>query len=87
MPLVWGIVFYILGMAILYLVIKAAINGSDLAADARRIRNLLEEQYIKPGKDEEEQVVPEEEITVCPACGGALSRQDKECPGCGLAVR
>jgi len=39
------IVFWIIGIFIFYAVVKAAINGSNLAHDANRIRILMEQHF------------------------------------------
>lgn len=76
---------------VLFLVIRAAINGSDLARDVRKIRILLETRSVaehRTGKDETEEVASEaEEESICPACGEELSAGDNECPACGLTLK
>ena len=73
MQFVLGIVLWFIGLWILYLVIRNAIDGSQTAENIRDIKRILSKQYLdannndnhKPKKNYEVLNVPVDE---CPAC-------------------
>ena len=97
MDLGQAIFIWIIGLFALYLVVRAAINGSDLAKDARAIRTILEyrlpinyaddEDNDSEGNDESEAPKTETDDSICPSCGAEVSILDKDCPQCGLSIK
>ena len=88
MQFVFMLIIGLFCIFVLFAIIRAAINGSDLAIDIREIRRIMEQKSSEIEKSEEAEVIPEDgENCICPACGGALSKLDKECPECGLVIR
>ena len=93
---VWLIAFFI-GIFIMYIVIKDAIDNSETAVEIREIKKLLEKRDIV--KDEElkrgdtkEAIILNKEQDIftgekCPACEEPLRVNDKECPSCGLTLQ
>jgi YgiT-type zinc finger domain-containing protein len=85
------ILMAIIGLLILYAVIKSAIDGSETAENIRYIRMILSKQYTET--DDNYSNIPKENfkienipITECPACGEKISSTDKKCPSCGLTL-
>lgn len=93
MELGWTIIIWLISLFALFIVIRAAINGSDLAYDVRLIRKKLEEHLSNDvDEDEDEDDEDDEEAdnpiySECPACGAKLAGTDKECPECGLTIK
>lgn len=94
MPVILNVALLIIGLWIMYMIIRSAIDGSQTAEDIREIRKILSKQY--PVIDDNEKHIPEEnkennvieEIPVeeCPACHSKVSSADRKCPSCGLAL-
>lgn len=77
----------IVPVVILYLIIKAAIDNSQTAANIKDIKRVLYELSNK------QIIEPEEEITLldldynkCPACHAKISEKDEKCPSCGISL-
>lgn len=66
----------------LYLVIRLAIDHSQLAADMQQVRALLAYGLSEDEEYEEEPLIPDE--VLCPMCKKEVSPRAKKCPGCGL---
>ncbi len=87
-----AIIFWIIGLFVLYTVIKWAIDGSETAENIREIRNILSMQY--PNEAQGADTEPDEKLEEtnyiddeCPACHSKVSETDSECPSCGLILK
>ena len=88
-----GVFYWILGFAILYIVIRSAVSSSQATAELRKIRILLQMQYDNSNKskqvsDDSKQYneilnVP---YNTCPACNAIVSEDDNNCPSCGISL-
>lgn len=90
-------VFVVVFIIILYLVIRAAINDSEMAKNIREIRKFLDKDYAKLFKKSSDDSNDELELDdnfellnvaykECPACKGKISPEDKVCSHCGITV-
>ncbi|NLV22324.1 MAG: zinc ribbon domain-containing protein [Syntrophomonadaceae bacterium] len=86
MEFILAIIFWIIGLWILYCVIKSAIDNSETAQNIKILTNMLSKEYSSTVcKDENDQ---EMDISIdrCPACGAKISEQDEACSSCGLKI-
>lgn len=79
----------------LYLVIRTAIDDSEMAKNIREIRKFLDKDYAKLLKASSDNFNDElddnfELLNVayneCPACKGKISPEDKVCSHCGITL-
>ena len=93
MEILIGLFTWIIGLVILYHVIRGAIDSSETAGNIREIRNILSELHPLP----ENEKAPEKDIIndiayyeypddQCPSCGRKVSSSDRVCPSCGLTL-
>lgn len=79
-----------IGLFLLHLVIKSAIDNSDAARDIKEIKILLFKIHECMEKEDSPKSIeaPPEEIIEeeCPACHANISIGDKVCPSCGLTL-
>ncbi|UFJ40183.1 hypothetical protein LOK74_19420 [Brevibacillus humidisoli] len=84
------IVLSIIHLLLLYVIIMAAIDGSEQTALLREIRDMLKQQMQtgQPEAGDREKMDPstEESDRNCPACRHDLADTDVECPSCGLVL-
>lgn len=84
-----AIVFWIIGIVVLYLVIQSAIDNSRTANEIKEIRKLLEKQ-LQNNRDTGDTTDLEILNTAyenCPACGAKVAPEDKDCHDCGLSLK
>ncbi|MFZ5989969.1 MAG: zinc ribbon domain-containing protein [Bacillota bacterium] len=84
--IIW-LAFTAIGIFILFLIIRNAIDDSQMAQDIRSIRVMLSKRL---GEDFKEYECGNEEAVKsknkCPNCNAVLTLGIKECPGCGLPL-
>ena len=83
---------------VLYLVIRAAIDDSEMAKNIREIRKFLDKDYAKLFKvssdDSNDELELDNNIDLlnvayneCPACKGKISPEDNVCSHCGITLK
>jgi hypothetical protein len=84
---------WIIGLVVLYYVIRSAIDNSEAAGYLREIRNMLREMQHPPAKEKGPREDIINDITYhqypddqCPSCGRKVASTDKTCPSCGLTL-
>lgn len=89
-----AIIFWIIGLFLLFLVIKLAIDSSETAENIREIRRLLSSQYSNVNLKEKIEVDVDETLDVedlkddeCPACHSKIQETYLECKSCGLRLK
>lgn len=86
----WLFVTFI-GFAIIYFVIKTAIDSSMSTGELIKIRKLLEE-LVENGKcnkiivEEDTAEILDTPYNICPACGAEVLAEMTKCPSCGLTL-
>lgn len=90
------VTLWLLGMFVLFLVIRWAIDGSYTAKNIQKIRRILEEQNhgISDKVDAELKEDSEAENIIfdipsdkCPACHEKINETDEICQACGLSIK
>jgi hypothetical protein len=86
-----AIVIWIVGLVLLYLMIKWAIDGSETAENIRQIRKILSKQFTdkipETAQTKDTYEILDISVDECPACHTKVSQKDTECPSCGLSLK
>ena len=90
------LLFFFLGLFILYLVIKFAIDFSQTSTEIREVKQLLvkidkslnneTEKREQTTKEHDDYEIIDTPIDECPACGEAVDLNNKNCPSCGILL-
>ena len=95
------LIVYLLGLFILFLVIKFAIDFSQTASEIKEVKLLLtkiekslnnvtkttEEQTAQQtAQDQESDNILDIPFDECPACREKVTLNDKKCPNCGIVL-
>lgn len=87
MEVLLGIIFWVVGLWVLYCVIKAAIDNSETARNIKILTTKLNRAFpdIENAKPKDYQ---EFDISIdkCPGCGTKISETDELCSSCGLRI-
>ncbi len=91
MEVLTALVFWVIGLLILFLIIINAINASDMDQNIKEIRLLLQEikETLKEQNvSSQNRAVPADEDfeDECPACHAKVALTDKVYPSCGLTL-
>ncbi|KPU46368.1 hypothetical protein OXPF_00100 [Oxobacter pfennigii] len=86
-----NIALWCIGLWILFLVIRQAIDGSETAENIREILKILSSKNSETSDIEkydkgEDYSINETNIDICPACHSHVNPADKKCPSCGLPL-
>ena len=86
-----GIIISIIGLFILYIIIKSAIDGSETSKIFKEIKKILFEQSNaynnqKETKENTGLGMLDMPIDECPACRSKVLEKDKKCQSCGLIL-
>ena len=91
MGAIMALFLWFIGIYILYLIISSAINNSDLNSTLKEINKNLKEINDKLGSHEppldsttDNETIDYDEF--CPGCGANITKEDSECPECGLRL-
>lgn len=80
-----SIISWLIGLVVMYFVVKFAVDNSETAENVREIMRILSEQSPDSNlKDKPIYETLDTSIHQCPACSEKVSSKDKECPSCGL---
>ncbi|WP_010245408.1 zinc ribbon domain-containing protein [Acetivibrio cellulolyticus] len=77
---------------VLYHVVRAAIDDTEMAKDIKFIRNALDNNFASSNNEEEELELEDNfqllnvAYDICPACKEKISPQDVECPHCRITL-
>lgn len=82
-----AIILAILGLYVQYLIIKAAIDGSETAQNIREIK----QYFVESSNGNKANVTfdaddSDYDYDHCPDCGANLATNDIYCPSCGLSL-
>lgn len=83
---------------VLHLIIRTAIDDSEMAKNIREIRKFLDKDYAKLFKESSDDSNDELELddnfellnvayNECPACKGKISPEDTVCSHCGITLK
>lgn len=79
------VITWLIGLVIIYFVVKFAVDNSETAENVREIMRILREQSPDCNlKDKPIYETFDMSTHQCPACSEVVSPKDKECPSCGL---
>ena len=90
------ILFWIIGLIVLFMVIKWAIDSSETAENIRQIRKVLSKNFpmVEDHEEAEEKELEESDekldelpLDECPACHSKILESDMYCHNCGLKFR
>ena len=85
MPIVLGVILCIIGLYIMYLVVKAAIDNSKVTGLLIEIRDILIKQdFVKKAIDiDEAEDSKNESRVICSKCRNTFIPHGNNCPYCG----
>lgn len=89
----FGLIMWIMGLYILYLVIQGAINNSKLAKDTEEIKDILKvfkEQIDidkRLGKEMSLEELEDKVFNRCFKCHKLIKQEDEVCSSCGFKLK